>query len=77
METFSDDVMYIICKNNLEHLLPLKMAFIKKNPKNYKKSTRAVTTKKFSQLTKYQIQKLYNIYRLDFELFEYNLHEYD
>ena len=36
LETFSEDVAYIICKNKLESLLPLQKTLVKKNANDYK-----------------------------------------
>ena len=77
METFSDDVKYIICKNNLENTLPLHKSLVKKNSHKYHHSTKLINSQYLSLLNKNQLQKLFNIYRLDFALFEYDLHDYN
>ena len=76
METFADDIKYIICKNNLANDLSLQESLKKSNANNYKKDTKSVNIEYFSQLSKSQVQKLYDIYRMDFELFNYNIDNY-
>ena len=76
METFQEDVQYIILKNKLEKLLPLDKALKFKSINSSKKDanyTTQITLEKFSQLSNDQIKKLYKIYQLDFELFDYDI----
>ena len=69
METFKEDVQYIIMKNNLKDILPPNI-----HPNNSsKKDTNSDTLEKFSQLNTTQIKKLYELYKLDFELFGYDI----
>ena len=74
METFNDDVKYIFQKNHLEKDLPLSMVTVSKNAAKLKTSN--VTAEYFSQLSKDQITDLYKYYRLDFELFGYDVSSY-
>ena len=76
METFQQDVQYIILKNKLEKFLPLNtsLQFVPLN--SSKKDTKKETIEKFSQLNDEQIRKLYAIYKLDFELFDYDIDVY-
>ena len=73
LETFSEDVAYIICKNKLDSILPLQRTLVKKNANNYKNQN---ISDYFSQLSNTQIQKLYNVYQIDFELFNYDSTNY-
>ena len=70
METFSDDVRYIIKKNHLEKDLPSSMAAVSENAAKLK--TSKVTAEYFSQLSNDQIKDLHELYRMDFELFDYD-----
>ena len=74
METFSDDVRYIIRKNHLEKDLPSSMAAVSENAAKLK--TSKVTAEYFSQLSNDQIKDLHELYRMDFELFGYNASTY-
>ena len=72
MESYEEDFRYIIVKNNLSHLIPLQKASIKSNsPSN--KNTHDEALEKFSLINKTTIEKLYHLYQMDFELFDYNI----
>ena len=76
METFDEDVQYIILKNKLEKQLPITktLQFKSKNSSlRGNKENRNITMQHFSQLEKQQIEKLYELYKLDFEMFEYDI----
>ena len=79
LETFDEDVNYIILKNGLEHILPVENA---KKVKLNTTSRKSKTNKKkesltyFSKLTKEQIKELYQIYKIDFEMFGYEASDY-
>ena len=76
METFDEDVQYIILKNGLEKHLPITKAlqFKSKNSSlRGNKENRSITMQHFSQLKKQQIKELYELYKMDFELFEYDI----
>lgn len=70
METFNEDVKYIFLKNNL----PINQATADKNSA---KSKITISTEEYlKQLSKKQIERLYQFYRMDFELFGYNTKPY-
>ena len=82
METFEEDARYIFLKANLD--LPLKRASKRadhgtrdhdntKEVRNDPRSPEARTMTYFKQLNSSTIQALYECYKLDFELFGYNL----
>ena len=76
METFDEDIQYIILKNKLEKQLPITktLQFKSKNSSlRGNKENRNITMQHFSQLEKQQIEKLYELYKLDFEMFEYDI----
>ena len=74
-ETFDEDVKYIILKNNLDKLLNSK-ATMNSHIHQSKHDTKTETIKYFAQLNKTQIQRLYKKYRMDFELFGYDIDIY-
>ena len=74
METFNEDVKYIFLKKNLEKDLPLNKATTSKNSASTK--TAEITVNYFNQLSKQQINDLYEFYRMDFELFGYDVKNY-
>ena len=79
MESFQEDVQYIIIKHKLENILPINntLNFRSLNSKSLNKiDAKQASLEKFSQLTKTEIKKLYELYRLDFELFNYDLDIY-
>ena len=74
METFNEDVKYIFLKKNLEKDLSLSQATSSKNSAQSK--TEEITKEYFNQLSKQQIDELYEFYRMDFELFAYEVKTY-
>ena len=82
METFEEDLKYIVLKLGLENLLPIEtITTLRKNRSDQKKSLKHKDrTKKsleyFSELEKSQIKELYNIYQIDFEMFGYDASDY-
>ena len=66
----------------MENLLPIEtITTLRKNRSDSKKSLKHEdTTKKsleyFSELGKSQIEELYNIYQIDFEIFGYDVSDY-
>ena len=82
METFSDDVRYIIKKKNLEKIIPLSQTKLAVRPKSgaRKKDIKSKTQKMakllMSQLTKNQLDGLYSMYQTDFEMFGYDPKKY-
>ena len=74
METFNEDLRYIVMKKNLHEVLPLEELSLFMNSAN---SISTKTAKDyFSQISKEQIAKLYEYYNLDFELFGYDVTPY-
>ena len=82
METFEEDVKYIILKNGWEHILPIESitkvhmnkgntAGIKENEDKKKECLRY-----FSKLKNSQTQELYEIYKLEFEMLDYDASDY-
>lgn len=71
METFSEDTQFVINQLGLEERLTVEWVH-----KTSKETTSEVGKKYFSQITKAQVDQLYNKYRLDFELFGYYPDEY-
>nr|CAD7256655.1 unnamed protein product [Timema shepardi] len=70
-ETLQEDQNYLIHMSGLQDIIKPEW----KNPaKGY--STNKLVASYYSQLTKMQILQLYNIYRYDFELFDYTLDGY-
>ena len=79
METFDEDLKYIIIKNKLEDILPLEVTVgLHKNGhgKDTREERENHSLKLFSELDKNQIEQLYEIYKIDFELFRYNVSAY-
>ena len=79
MESFQEDVKYIIIKNHLEDILPLEETLSFHRNQKGKSSKRAKEKKSlqlFSQLAKSQIRQLYDIYKIDFKMFNYDASAY-
>ena len=75
LKTWNDDVSYIIRKRGLEKVLPLQKACNFKHhsaKKERDQSTKQMTKEYFSKLNKKQKEALYHMYRMDFELFNYD-----
>ena len=83
-ETFIEDTKYILLKANLTSNIPLEMASFQKHV-DYNNSDKklthepngepeARTLEYFKNIDQTVIQKLYKMYKIDFELFNYNLH---
>ena len=80
---------FVLSNNNLTHLIPSKDAVLHMNSHRSEKELKdevekdddgkikaANRTKKYFQmLTNESVQRLYNLYKLDFELFQYSLDE--
>lgn len=71
-ETLQDDQNYLIQSLKLHKWIKPQW----KNPSKGKSKTSNLIEQYYSQLTKSQIQQLYEIYRYDFHLFGYTLDEY-
>ena len=76
METFQEDVQYIILKHKLENILPIKTTLQFRSLNSSKRDSKKEALEKFSQLNQTVIEKLYNLYQLDFELFGYDINDY-
>ena len=79
IETFDEDVKYIIIKNRLEDILPLEDTLSLHENKSGEKTKEAKernSLKLFSELNKKQIHQLYQMYQMDFEMFRYNASAY-
>ena len=76
IETFQEDVQYIILKNNLEKILDLKTTLQFSSKNSSKKDAQKAALKYFSKLNANQIQRLYKAYKMDFELFDYDIDIY-
>ena len=70
MESFDEDVEYIFQKTVLKQLVPVKEHHNHRNPS--KKSGKNETLFYLSQLTEKQKLDVYNLYKMDFELFGYD-----
>ena len=73
LNTFHEDMKYVILKNNLENLLPIPD---QKHDTDYVLKTKNLTLMYFSQLDKSQKDQIYKMYRLDFDLFGYDASMY-
>ena len=80
MNSFSDDVKFIILKQKLENAIPLESLSLQINKSggndHQKSDAKKETLTYFSKLTKWQIYQLYKMYRLDFEMFDYDTNIY-
>lgn len=70
-ETLDEDQKFLIEKASLGHLIKPQW---KNSGKG--KNTTDILMKYFSQLTKLQINRLYDMFKYDFELFDYDPSEY-
>ena len=83
-ENFAEDVKYIILKNKLEKVLPIDVAGAAKNKAENKaensdsigKDPQTEALSYFSQINKNEVNKLYEKYRMDFEMFSYDASPY-
>ena len=73
-ETYEDDVKYILLKQNLTSLIPLESS--KKTLHAVPKNVTAKKTDYMAQLSKDQIEGLYKMYQIDFEMFGYDVDKY-
>ena len=72
-ESFDEDVKYIMKKSNLESIFSMKSI---KKLHSSKHKTNKMTQKYFSQLTNGQVNELYIMYKMDFEIFGYDTKNY-
>ena len=79
METFNEDIKYIIIKSKLESVLPpeeIYQIIENSEPPMAKTEREKESLNYFSQLKRTVIQKLYKIYRMDFKMFDYDANKY-
>ena len=78
LETFNEDLNYIVLKLGLQNVLSIKdIEKDSKNKSNYKtREKKTEIFKYFSQLTKGKFEELWKIYRIDFEMFGYDASDY-
>ena len=79
-ETFAEDVGYIVYKLNLSHLISLNKMDQHLHKTQSKNSLAALPTERairyFKMLEKSKVKRLYNIYKEDFLLFDYDHQPY-
>ena len=71
METWNDDLNYIIRKRGLQKVLPLQKAD-NLHFHASKQNTEQMTKEYFSKLSRKQKEDLYHMFRMDFEMFNYD-----
>ncbi len=83
LETFDDDTRHIFHLTNLTSMISMKEAGKRLNPSRKRLSQHDGRSegeqkglKYFSELSKHQKEELYDLYRLDFELFGYSPEPY-
>ena len=72
MEEFDEDFRYIISKQNVTLLLDEENVTANQTPKNGSESVAQKISKYFSMLEKSVRSDLYDLYKIDFELFGYD-----
>ena len=76
IEEFNDDFRYIISKQNVTQLLEKENVTLQSTPKNGSESVAQKISKYFSMLEESVRLDLYNLYKIDFELFGYDASEF-
>ena len=78
LETFNEDLKYIILKLGLQNILPIDNIdkWQKNKSDSEAKDKKKEVAKYLSQLTKAKLEELLNIYRLDLEMFSYDVSDY-
>ena len=71
LETWNDDINYIIRKRGLEQVLPLQNANSSHRHAS-RHNTKEMTKEYFNTLSQKQKEDLYHMFRLDFEMFNYD-----
>ena len=74
LEDFNEDVAYIATKLNLTEQLGLLNYIQHKTPGNGDKSRRERRDYYMSKLSTQMVQDLYELYKIDFEMFSYDLY---
>ena len=75
LETWNDDLNYIIRKRGLEKVLPLQRAknlHLHSAKQERYQNTQEMTKAYFSKLNEKQKEALYHMFRIDFEMFNYD-----
>ena len=76
MEEFDEDFRYIISKQNVTLLLDEENVTANQTPKNGSESVAQKISKYFSMLDESVRLDLYNLYKIDFDLFGYDASEF-
>merc|ERR1719369_494222 len=76
METFNRDTDFILSQRNLAGVISLAKKHTSVGSKKEKKKEHNLVKTLFSQLSKKMVQALYEKYRIDFQMFEYDLSDY-
>ena len=76
MEEFNEDFRYIVSKQNVTQLLGKANMTLHSKPKNGSESVTQKISKYFSMLDKSVRSDLYDLYKIDFELFGYDASEF-
>merc|ERR1719244_125196 len=76
METFDRDTNFILSQRNLDTVISLTKKHTSVSKKKKKKESDNLVKTLFSQLSKKMVQALYEKYRIDFQMFEYNVADY-
>ncbi|GAB0097159.1 Carbohydrate sulfotransferase [Sergentomyia squamirostris] len=71
-ETLNEDQMYIIEKANISHIISPEW----KNPGKGTKNTVDLIYDFYNELSEEQVRELYEVYKHDFELFDYSVKEF-
>jgi len=72
METFDRDTEFILSQRNLETEVSLR----KKHSSTQSQDSQDEARKLFSQLSKHMVRALYDKYRLDFQMFDYDIKDF-
>ena len=76
MEEFNEDFRYIVKKGNVTQLLEKETMVKNKTPKTGSESETQKISRYFSMLDKSVRSDLYDLYKIDFELFGYDASEF-
>ena len=76
MEEFDEDFKYIVSKQNVTPLLVKENVRANQTPKNGSESVAQKISKYFSMLEESVRSDLYDLYKIDFDLFGYDASEF-
>ena len=76
MEEFNEDFRYIVSKQHVTPLLVKENMIANQTPKNGSESVAQKISRYFSMLDESVRLDLYNLYKIDFELFGYDASEF-